>query len=225
MKITIFSDSHGLYYPEIKETDLLLICGDIIDIYCQRDNIKSEVYLTNIFFKWVLKQSFKKCFFIAGNHDFYLEKYGIQYGEYLKKETNSKIEYLENSFGTYNNLRIFGTPFCSRFFNWAFMPSYKKQKEIFNDIIKENNNQKINIIMSHDAPYGYSDICEDQSDKHLGNKELLRFIKKINPDFLFHGHLHTSNHNCELLNKTKIYNVSLLDEKYNYRYNPLVIEI
>ena len=42
---------------------------------------------------------------------------------------------------------------------------------------------------------------------------------------VFHGHLHSSNHEIEMLGKSEIVNCSLLNENYELGYDPLVIEV
>ena len=50
-------------------------------------------------------------------------------------------------------------------------------------------------------------------------------IKKYKPTYCIHGHLHTSNHNEEILYDTKVYNVSILNEEYRTSFDPLYFEI
>lgn len=96
-------------------------------------------------------------------------------------------------------------------------------------IIFDNIPENIDILLTHDAPYGTSDICLQKeswiTEGHLGNKPLRDAIITKSPKFNFHGHLHSSNHSAELLNNTEVYNVSLLDEKYKLTYNPLKLEL
>jgi Icc-related predicted phosphoesterase len=90
--------------------------------------------------------------------------------------------------------------------------------------------EHIDILLSHDAPYGTSDVLLQKEYRyadgsHIGNKSLTSFIEKTQPDFCFHGHLHSTNHDEELLKNSKVFNASLLDEFYNIVYKPLYIEI
>ena len=41
---------------------------------------------------------------------------------------------------------------------------------------------------------------------------------------LLHGHLHSANHDVEKLGDTKVYNVSMLDETYSLKYQPLYMD-
>ena len=50
-------------------------------------------------------------------------------------------------------------------------------------------------------------------------------IKTNKPTYCIHGHLHTSNHNEEILYNTKIYNVSYINEDYRIAFKPLYFEI
>ena len=89
---------------------------------------------------------------------------------------------------------------------------------------------KIDILMSHDAPYGVSDVllqedCPWADGKHIGNESLRKLLDKAQPQYNFHGHLHSTNRNAEYLGKTIVHNVSLLDEFYKMVYKPLYIEI
>lgn len=50
-------------------------------------------------------------------------------------------------------------------------------------------------------------------------------ILEKKPKYNFHGHLHSSNHEMELLGDTKVYGVSILDEDYKRGYSVLYLNI
>lgn len=88
--------------------------------------------------------------------------------------------------------------------------------------------EDIDILISHDAPFGTSDICYESSynpHAHLGCPELRDAILEKNPKLCLHGHLHSSNHKEEILGNTKVYNTSILNEQYNIAYTPLYLDI
>ena len=89
-------------------------------------------------------------------------------------------------------------------------------------------NKNCDIVITHDAPYGTSDICFESiwnNKDHIGNLELTEVVEEKQPKLLLHGHLHSSNHECEMLGDTKVYNVSVVNEKYLINYKPLEIEL
>ena len=229
IRVCIISDLHGLL-PEIEECELLLICGDIVPLDIQRDVKKSLEWFSNVFLKWCedipCAGVFCDIIFIGGNHDLFLERtpkeiinqmcpFNVHYIE------NESFQYLGYNGKTYN---IFGTPYCHIFGNWSFMVSDEKLEKLFSKIPRDTD-----IIMSHDAPLGISDILLQNlfytSKGHIGSAPLRNAIERVIPQYVFHGHLHSTNHDCELLNITKIYNTSLLDECYEYKYKPLYLEI
>ena len=224
MKICAISDMHGQYDFNIDPVDILFICGDIIPLYMQRNHEQSFRWLENFFVPWCNKQECKQIYLVAGNHDFALENNDKKINEIFK---STKIIYLNNQGAEYydkesdKTYTIWGSPMCHIFFNWAFMydPEYE-----YSEFSKMTDN--CDFVITHDAPYGTSDIClEHWNKEHIGNPELAKVVSEKNPEYLFHGHLHSTNHDCEMLGNTKVYNVSLLNEDYNMKYYPLYLEV
>lgn len=221
MKVTVTSDLHG-YLPEItEEFDLLLICGDICPV--QNHNVHfQEEWLNGTFATWIKNLPYKdmmsRVVCIAGNHDIFLERakkskveeFRINCGEqfvYLKNEEYN-FEYLSDK--GIETLKIFGTPYCKVFGNWAFM---REDLRKYYDKIPED----IDILISHDA----ADINELgvihegwSVGVNAGNKILAEYIRKINPKYYFCGHIHSGNHNFEEVDGIKCANVSLMTERY-----------
>ena len=89
---------------------------------------------------------------------------------------------------------------------------------------------RLNILLTHDAPFGASDIMLQENpycakDEHIGNTALAEAVSKKSPMIHLHGHIHSSNHEAEKIGDTDVYNVSLLDEEYKMAYKPLYISI
>jgi len=231
MKVLAISDTHGLPPGEytkkhIKDIDLLLIAGDTVDIYIQRDDEWSEEWYRYTFIPWCLKLDCKEIVMVGGNHDFWLEKNPDKFKEMIR---GTKISYLLNEYKDVkigdDIITIYGTPLCHKFYNWAFMPSDEEQERVFKETMDDRH---IDIFLSHDAPYGCSDICfESRYDNksHIGNHVLRRVVIDKKPDYFIHGHLHSSNHNQEILESTNVYNVSIVNEDYVAAYEPLKFEI
>ena len=232
-KIICISDLHG-QLPKIKESfDLLLIAGDIVDLYAQRYLYPSKQWFTKIFIEWVNNLPFNdensKVIFIFGNHEVFASEMPeferIAFVSELSKLTNYRLCYLEDNMIITHGLKIYGSPWCRIFGNWGFMKNDEALKEAYSKI-PEN----IDILLTHDAPYGTSDKCFEwirygKNPIHLGNEPLRDAILEKHPRISIHGHLHSSNHIVEMLDTTAVYNVSLLNEDYELFYDPLILNV
>ena len=225
MKVAAISDIHGnIQELTIPEADLLLIAGDLVPLSIQSYFSQSHKWFINKFKPWLEKQPVDKIIIIAGNHDFALEDEDSK-KNILSDLVTDKIIYLENSQYVYKDKLIYGTPICKIFGDWAFMRNEKEAKELYANI-PENTD----ILLTHDAPYGVSDVllqksCPWADGTHIGNVQLREAILDKQPKYNIHGHLHSTNHDEELLGSTKVYNVSVKDEAYVIKYKPLIFEI
>jgi Icc-related predicted phosphoesterase len=234
MKVAVISDLHGnlpiypsKYWAGIEECELLLICGDILPLRIQTNMLESRLWLTEEFKPWAASLPVEQVYFIAGNHDFWFEKNDLTAHQIFS--SHDKVRYLKNEYVDYIShqdskiYHIFGTPYCHIFGNWPFM---RDEETLVNKFDQIPHN--IDILLSHDAPYGTSDICFEgfsASKGHIGCPELRDAIIEKKPKYCFHGHLHSSNHGEELLGETKVYNTSVLNEQYNLVYEPLIIRL
>ena len=222
MKVACLSDLHGILPPpEFFEDDceVLVLAGDILPLGLDQRIPESQAWFESIFSYWCESLIFEKIFFIAGNHDKFCE---------VNKEVlenlfpyNSRVTYLHNSCNHYLSTqdgkihRIFGSPYCSEFGTWSFMYPEEKLEELYDDIPED-----LDLLITHDAPFGISDQV---GSRHAGNLPLKKAIEEKNPRYVVHGHLHTSNHELEMLGYSKIYNTSLVDEFYEPVFKPLYI--
>lgn len=239
LKILVTSDLHG-YLPEIKETfDLFLICGDICPVHDQYFSFQKEWFM-NEFVDWInnlplsnnpVIDEFNKVVIIGGNHDFYLERVNKNDLTEFYRKTNNRVIVLKNEEYNYeylddtgiNSLKIFGTPYCKIFGNWAFMISNDKLEEKYNKI-PEN----CDILISHDSPsLNNLGMIQEGWNKgtDAGNRILDEYIIEKQPKFFFSGHIHSGNHNFEKINNTYMANVSYINEKYMPAYPILEFKI
>jgi Icc-related predicted phosphoesterase len=189
--------------------------------------IKSIEWLTEEFKPWAENLPVEKVFFIAGNHDFWFERNDIPAHKIFPQD--QKVTYLKNELVEYTSsqdsktYKIFGSPYCKIFGLWPFMRSADMLARKFNEI-PEN----IDILFTHDAPYGTSDICLEgraADGQHKGSLPLRDAVVKKCPEILLHGHLHSTNHEREMLYETEVFNTSILNEEYDIKYEPLIILI
>lgn len=234
MKILVTSDLHG-NLPYITEPfDLLLICGDICPAHDHYFSFQNE-WIKNEFCEWVNNLPFKnvwsKVVLTWGNHDMAAERYKEADKWVLRDKTNGRLVTLKNE--TYDfdyltdegvkTLKIFGTPYCKIFGNWAFMVSDEKLEKKYSECPMD-----VDIFISHDSPTtnGLGMINEGYSKGvDAGSHVLDTYIADRKPKFFFSGHIHTGNHRYEKVGDTGMANVSYINERYNPVYPLLVLDM
>lgn len=226
MKLCVTSDLHG-YLPEIEPCELLLICGDIVSLKHQRYSKSCKQWYTKVFQPWIDSLSCDKVLFIPGNHEVGVEGHEDEYRKLFSPTNKATIllhdyyEYLSNDGIIY---KIFGTPYCKIFGNWAYMKSNRDLKEKFSEIP-----EGLDILLTHDVAYGYADQSLQNigwgTEEHFGTVELRDAILEKKPKLHLSGHIHTADHNLIMIGDTKHYNVSYVDETYTPIFKPLYIEI
>ena len=226
IKICAISDLHG-DLPEIKPCDLVLVCGDSVPLNVQASTNGTKKWYKDKFKTWAENLPCEKVIFIAGNHELRFPGHQIVYEKLFPG--SDKVTYLCHKEYIYTHdgtaYRIFGTPYCKVFGNWAYMYPDDTLRQVFNEI-PEN----LDILITHDQPYEFGDIllqedCYWADGSHIGNKPLLEAILAKQPRFQFNGHLHSCSHEQIMINNTAHYNVSMKDERYNIVYEPLYLEI
>lgn len=227
MKIAAISDMHGILDFDIEKSDILLICGDIVPLYYQRNDEMSRTWFVDEFIPWCKDQPVKEIYLIGGNHDWWIYRWPEQV-KLMCKKFMPNLHYLLDELSIYEDedgkcYSIYGTPWCHKFYNWAFMDYDDDQ--LYDKYM--NMPDDLDFLITHDAPYGVSDVCNSiwNSGEHIGGPGLAKAIEKKQPKYNLHGHLHSSNHNCEMLGNTKVYNVSMINEDYKLEYYPLYIEV
>lgn len=234
MKVCAISDNHG-YLPEypnewwgdLAECELLLICGDIMPLSIQFDMPASKEWLVEKFKPWAANLPVEQVYFIAGNHCAFAERNDKVMHEIFSK--HDKVTYLKNEYVDYLSTqdskvyRIFGTPYCHIFGNWPFMRDEETLTRKFSEIPGN-----VDVLMTHDAPYGTSDICFQgfaADGQHKGCPELRDAIIDKKPKWNIKGHLHSTNREIEILGETKVLSCSILDESYSLIYEPQIFKV
>lgn len=226
MKITAVSDLHGNLI-DIEKCDILLICGDISPLDIQKDYIQMTKWFFNDFYNWICNLPCEYVILTTGNHDFWFEKFIKENVIYLWNKLTILINGMTEIFYGIKHIKIFGTPYCKTFGNWAFMPGNDKLDSLYNNI-PEN----IDILICHDSPLiGYVGNIMEQADKTYpngvpaGNPYLANAIFDKKPKYVLSGHIHSGDHELKDYEGIKCANVSILDESYNKAYKPLTFNI
>lgn len=233
MKILATSDLHG-YLPKFDERfDLLLIAGDVCPS-TNHNSLYQKRWMRDDFTKWVVSLPFKdsnsKVILTPGNHDFCLEQMsGLEILE-IESICGGRLKILRHDIYEHeyavsdglDSLKIFGTPYCSIFGNWAFMINDDALDRKFSQIPED-----VDILISHDSPNvnRLGAILEGpwKSDT-TGNTVLPEHIKRVKPKIFVSGHFHSGNHIPETIDGTLMANVSFVNEDYDPEYGILSIE-
>lgn len=221
MKICAISDTHGLHRSlEIKPSDILCIAGDISPLEIQGRKQAMLEWLKYDFIPWCETLPVDKVILTPGNHELAVSHMENEVRALFK---NTKVVYLIDELYIYNNYKIWGTPWCSIFGNWAYMKLPEFEEERFMRMPED-----IDILITHDPPYGACDICLEHPRgyyEHIGNKELAKAVSIKKPKIVLCGHLHTGKSRETFDNSINVYNVSVVNEQYNIYREPLYLEI
>lgn len=229
IKICAISDMHGILDFDIKPCDILCICGDIVPLKVQNYKEGTIKWLKKTFVPWCEKQPVEKVFLIAGNHDWESQRHPDDWkkcfeGTKITYLCDEYTEYVKQTSDTYQELSIYGTPWCHQFYNWAWMTSDTELEKIFKDIP-----YKVDVLLTHDCPHGTGDvILQDvpwKTNDHIGSIPLGNAVDNKKPSLMFTGHLHSVTKEPQKRGDTTIVNVSIVNENYDRVYEPFYIEI
>lgn len=234
MKICGISDIHGDLIPadQFEPCDVICICGDIMPLNIQRDNIESIVWFITDFYKWVESLPCEKVIMIWGNHDFI--------GEYLSYNRNgdirtpsrvlkklkapSKLILLQDSLFYYKGIKFWGSPWCPNLSSWAFYKDHDDLLEVFNNI--PNN---IDVLLTHTPPsidtYGTVTQPGFNYMTDYGCHELTEVVLKKKPKIHIFGHVHSGRHISKDIDGTTYCNISIKDEHYDPIYEPTYLTL
>ena len=231
MKVIATSDLHGILPMIEEEFDLLLIAGDVCPVWCHERQYQ-WAWLNEDFLNWAKNLPFKdewsKVVMCPGNHDLILDEVSTTK---IKSWTDKsdRLIYLNNEqydfeYLTDNGiekLKIFGTPYCKVFGNWAFM---RENLEKYYDFIPEG----LDILISHDAADidGLGMIKSGMyAGTNAGNTVLADYVEKTKPKYYFCGHIHSGRHEMKEIDGVKSVNVSYVSERYQPENKPFIFEI
>ncbi len=208
MKLICISDTHNKHKQiPIPEGDVLIHAGDITEGGTKREVVD--------FLEWFSSQPHEHKIFIAGNHDFFFEKYNE---EEIQEIIPENVHYLKEKGINLNGIKFWGSPVTPGDGTWAF--NRKQIQEI--DAHWEQIPKDTQVLISHTPPYKIKDVLNN--GKHIGCASLLKTIKNREIEFHIFGHVHDS-YGITTVSGTKFINASCLDNKYRYLHPPLDLVI
>jgi Icc-related predicted phosphoesterase len=213
-RIVCLSDTHNCTHEiEVPDGDILIHSGDA--------TITGTVEEVKRFSRWFSGLPHRHRVFVAGNHDWLFERDD----QLARSLLGTSITYLRDSSAVIAGLKIYGSPWQPRFFDWAFNLNRgaeiaEKWKLIPNDI---------DVLITHGPPHGILDAipkpwgvensgCENLRERveaiaSLGRLKLHAF-----------GHIHCGYGTYDEFG-IRFVNASTCDEQYEPTQPPIVIDL
>jgi Icc-related predicted phosphoesterase len=207
LRIVCLSDTHN-FTEEIAIPD-----GDVL-IHAGDGTVRGTIGEVALFNQWLAALPHKHKILIAGNHDWLFET-----DNHLARNIlDDSICYLQDSFIKINNLKIYGSPWQPRFYDWAFnLDRGAEMAEKWKLIPKDTD-----ILVTHGPPSRILDKTP-QGD-FAGCEELRKTVENLRPKAHIFGHIHDGYGTTEQFG-VKFINASICDESYFPANSPIVFDI
>jgi len=213
-RIVCISDTHNCDEEiEIPDGDILIHSGDATTI--------GSVDQIRDFNRWFAALPHKRKIFVAGNHDWLFEKDN----DLARRLLNPNIIYLQDSSIEIDGLKIHGSPWQPRFFDWAFNLNRGPEMAEKWTMIPDD----IDILITHGPPNGILDLVPRKGwGENTGCEELRKRVEQIAKfgrlKLHIFGHIHCGYGVHEEYG-VKFVNASTCDEQYNPTQPPIVIDL
>lgn len=205
MRIVCISDTHGQHGQlRIPEGDLLVCTGDFT-----RRGRRAEVTDFN---DWLGSLPHRHKVIVAGNHDFLFEQMPDA------RSLLSCAIYLQDEACSLHGLRIYGSPWQPRFFDWAFNADRGAPlRQIWAQIPSGTD-----VLLTHGPPHGILDTTV--RGQSVGCEELTLAIQRVRPKLHVFGHIHES-YGQLVRDGTHYVNASSCNLQYLPIHPPIVVDL
>lgn len=205
MRLVCLSDVHSRQAEVVvPDGDLLIVAGDLT-----KRGGRPEI---EAFDRWLATLPHPHKVVIAGNHDFAFE---------IDPEARSWIRhatYLQDEEVTIGGLRIWGSPWTPRFFDWAFNLDRGEPLRRVYDRIPTG----IDVLVTHGPPRGILDRAFRGED--VGCDDLRDAVERIRPRLHVFGHIHEA-YGQVVREGTRFVNACSCTLSYVPSQPPIVVEL
>ena len=231
-RICLMSDTHGYHRKvEVPNCDILIHCGDFTAHGREAD--------ARDFNDWMGTLPCKHRISISGNHDWVMTRFKQDqfnhfdsvFSRARQAELTSNYTYLCDSGVTINGINFWGSPVTPQFCDWAFM--IEGETNLAHHWKKIPNGT--NVLITHGPARGILD--RNVRGEECGDEQLRERVKHLDALYLHVcGHLHENFGGREVdtcrgegtpdwwQNRYYATNVSILDEHYNLKNAPIVVD-
>jgi len=215
MRVIAISDTHGKHLD--LDDDLKALGGDnenTIIIHAGDVSNRGKMDEISQFLNWFSNLPYKYKVFIAGNHDFGFEIADTIADEYIDKG----VTYLMDSMVEIEGVKIYGSPWQPRFYDWAFNVNRGDAIAKKWEPIPEG----LDILVTHGPVHGILD--DTYGGMRVGCEELYKKVFEVRPRFHICGHIHFG-YGMRVLDDITFINAASLGEGYQYENKPIVFHI
>jgi predicted phosphohydrolase len=205
LTLVCVSDTHGRHRElAVPPGDVLLFAGDLSN-HGQPADVSD-------FDDWLGSLPHPHKVIICGNHDFHFERDPADARRRIRHAT-----YLQDSGTEIAGLKVWGSPWQPRFFDWAFNldrgePLRDKWAAI---------PAGIDVLLTHGPPYGILDRVV--GGDHVGCQDLLEAVERVRPRLHVFGHIHEA-YGVVRTGPTTFVNASTCTLSYAPSNPPVVVE-
>ena len=213
-RIVCLSDTHNCTYEiGVPDGDILIHSGDA--------TITGTVEEIKLFNRWFSSLPHPHKIFVAGNHDWLFER-DSRLAQSLLDDT---IIYLQDSSAEIDGIKIYGSPWQPRFFDWAFNLGRGAEVAEKWRLMPDD----IDVLVTHGPPYRILDAVPNRLGiENAGCEELRSRVERIAAigRLRVHafGHIH-SDYGTHDEFGVRFVNASTCDEQYKPTQVPIVIDI
>ena len=213
-RIVCISDTHNC------NEEIVVPDGDIL-IHSGDATINGSDVEVIEFLHWFSRLPHRRKIFVAGNHDWLFERDN----DLARRLLDPTIIYLQDSAIEIDCLKIYGSPWQPRFFDWAFNLNRGYELAEKWAMIPEDTD----ILITHGPPHGILDLVPRKGwDENTGCEELQKRVEKIAAlgrlKLHVFGHIHCGYGIHEEFG-VKFANASICDEQYNPTQPPIVVDL
>ncbi len=213
-RIVCLSDTHNSNAQiDVPDGDILIHSGDA--------TITGTTEEIRLFNRWFSGLPHKHKIFVAGNHDRLFEREPRS----AKMLLDKSVVYLQDSACEIDGLKIYGSPWQPRFYDWAFNLMRGKELAEKWKLIPDD----VDILITHGPPNGILDeVPREWGIDYTGCEELRKRVEDIAAfgrlKLHVFGHIHCGYGIDERFGITFV-NASNCDEQYHPVQPPIVIDI
>ena len=205
MRVVCLSDIHSRHREiDVPYGDLLIVAGDLT-----KRGTRAEIEAVD---GWLGTLPHPHRIVIAGNHDFAFEQ-DPEARRWIRHAT-----YLEDEEITVGGLRIWGSPWTPRFFDWAFNLDRGEPIRRYWDRIPTG----IDVLVTHGPPHGILDRTFRGED--VGCADLRTTVERIRPRLHVFGHIHEAHGELER-GGIRYVNASTCTLQYTPSHPPVVVDL